>query len=160
MPTSSGSVATPSSERPGGGWQLIDFQASQFGTRDEVSFTINLGISFAELQIGEEHRPSLGQAHIRQRIGWLLDARGDLWWNLDTESDWAAVAAEVTNALVARAIPWFEAIGTLDEVLAATRRHPKFIETWQLARLSVLAERAAHLELADKLRHLARPEAD
>jgi Domain of unknown function (DUF4304) len=28
------------------GSMLIDFQASQFGTRHDVSFTVNLGVSF------------------------------------------------------------------------------------------------------------------
>ena len=33
--------------RVDGGWQVIDFQASQFGSRDQVSFTINLGTALA-----------------------------------------------------------------------------------------------------------------
>jgi hypothetical protein len=65
------------------GWTVIDFQASQFGTRDDVSFTINLGVSFAELQATDEGPPSLGRAHMRQRIGRLLDGSRDRWWPLD-----------------------------------------------------------------------------
>ena len=45
------------------GWTLIDFQASQFGTRDDVSFTINLGISFIELQPRGQAPP--GADHVK-----------------------------------------------------------------------------------------------
>ncbi|MEA2313050.1 MAG: hypothetical protein QOE28_3018 [Solirubrobacteraceae bacterium] len=29
-------------------WQVVDFQASQFGSRDGVRFTINLGVALRE----------------------------------------------------------------------------------------------------------------
>jgi hypothetical protein len=144
----------------GRGWQLIDFQASQFGTRDEISFTINLGISFGELRTGEKGPPSLGRAHIRQRIGRLLDANEDFWWNLDRASDFDAVATEVNIALVSKGIPWLEARSMLDQVLAETRRDPSFIESWHLARLSALTERSAQPELAGELRLLSQRGAD
>ncbi len=55
------------------GWIAIDFQVSQFGTREHVSFTINLAINFVELRPVDEDQPSLGKAHIEvQRIGSLL----------------------------------------------------------------------------------------
>ena len=80
------------------GWTLIDFQASQFGTRDDVSFAVNLGVSFVELQQADEGEPSLTRAHIRQRIGAVLDRPGDVWWNLRPTSNHTAVGGEVKQA--------------------------------------------------------------
>jgi hypothetical protein len=141
------------------GWTLIDFQASQFGTRDDVSFTINLGVSFPELQQADEGSPSLGRAHIRQRIGAVLDRRQDVWWDLHPTSDHAAIFAEVKEALGRAAIPWLEERAILDNVLAAARSDAQFIERWHLSRLSVLAQRIGSASLAEKLRALAQREA-
>lgn len=33
----------------GSGWQVVDFQASQWGSRDDVRFTINLWVGLTEL---------------------------------------------------------------------------------------------------------------
>jgi hypothetical protein len=110
------------------GWTLIDFRASQFGTRNDVSFTINLGVIFAELQATDEGSPSLGRAHIRQRIGRLLDGSGDLWWKLDSGSDFTAVAAEVTDAVLHAAIPWLDQRAALADLLAGADQDPEFIE--------------------------------
>ena len=92
------------------GWIAIDFQASQFGTREHVSFTINLAINFVELRTVDEDQPSLGKAHIDfQRIGSLLpDKRHDHWWKLDPEDNLDNVAREVIRDLDQYAIPWLE----------------------------------------------------
>jgi len=140
------------------GWTLVDFQASQFGTREEVSFTINLGVSFVELQADEGGAPSLGRALIRERIGRLLDASGDIWWNLDPDSDVAAVATTINDAVTREAIPWLDARASLAQLLSAARADPNFIESWHLSRLSVLATDANRLALAlaEELRHLSQ----
>src|SRR3712207_9332587 len=44
------------------GWQVIDFQASQWGSRDDVRFTINLWVGVSELADAE------ADAHVQQRI--------------------------------------------------------------------------------------------
>lgn len=143
--------------RADAGWTLIDFQASQFGTRDEVSFTVNLGVSFVELQQADEGQPSLTRAHIRQRIGAVLDRPGDAWWNLHPTSNQTAVGDEVKEALDRAAIPWLEQRPVL-ETFSQPRSNAHFIEPWHLSRLGVLAERAGEAGLADELRELAQRE--
>lgn len=143
----------------GHGWILIDFQASQFGSRDKVSFTINLGVSFFELQPPDEAPPSLGRAHVRERIGRVISTSGDIWWSLDPASDLTTVAVEVTELLSREAIPWLEQRVDLADVLAATQLDASFVEPWQLARLRVLAERAEQHALADQLDQLSRRQA-
>jgi hypothetical protein len=112
---------------------LIDFQASQFGTRDNVSFTINLGVVFSEISGLEGRTATLGRAHVRQRIGPLLGHRQDKWWDLDAGSDYAAVAADIAAALRSTAIPWLE--GAHHAYPGACRVRSDltgFLESWHL----------------------------
>jgi hypothetical protein len=132
----------------------IDFQASQFGTRDEVRFTNNLGLNFVEFQDGADGLPSLG-GHIHQRIGWLLPRGRDYWWKLDPTSDLDAVGAEIIASLDEHALPWLEEREVLETVLAAVRSDPDFIKPWQISPLSVLAARSGDTQLAVELRELA-----
>jgi hypothetical protein len=46
-----------------GARHTVEFQASQFGSRDAVRFTINLGVDYPELD---------DPWQLRVRIGWLL----------------------------------------------------------------------------------------
>ena len=71
-----------------------------------MSFTVNLGVSFVELQQAEEGSPSLTRTHIRQRAGAVLDQNKDARReDLHTTSDQTAVASEVKEALGRGAIP-------------------------------------------------------
>ena len=55
----------------GGGWQIIDFQASAWGSRDEVRFTINLASAVEGLPKrsawDETTPPPEHGAHLRRR---------------------------------------------------------------------------------------------
>jgi hypothetical protein len=139
------------------GWTLVDFQASQFGSRDDVSFTINLGVNFAELRPPGEGQPSLGKAHLQQRIGALLDRGKDVWWSLTSNSDFDALAAEINGVLKQTAIPWLQERTVLQDVLAALDDDSEFLASWQRGRLSVLAERRGQEALADRLRRRYPP---
>src|SRR4051812_45735763 len=71
-----------------GGWQVIDFQASQFGSRDKVHFTINVGTAYPELRRDDEawtdeHSPPEYDLHVRERIAWLMGEDRDKWWAVD-----------------------------------------------------------------------------
>jgi Domain of unknown function (DUF4304) len=48
------------------GWQVVDFQASAWGSRDDVRFTINLWVGVTELEGAE------ADAQVQQRVGALL----------------------------------------------------------------------------------------
>ena len=57
------------------GCGIVNVQKSQFGSRHEARFTINLGVTI------------------------------DRWWNLDHETDLASLTAEILPLLVDRALP-------------------------------------------------------
>jgi hypothetical protein len=67
---------------------VINVQKSAWGTRDEISFTVNLGVRWDEAshifatRVGPQG-PSESKCHIRQRLG-ILDKRPrDIWWAVD-----------------------------------------------------------------------------
>lgn len=138
------------------GWIAIDFQASQFGTRKSVSFTINLAINFVELRVPGEDQPSLGRAHIdAQRIGALLPQARDFWWSLEPETDLASTSDELIRDLDQYAIPWLERRQVFSETLTALRADPDFLKPIQLSRLSVLADQTGKGDLSAELRRLS-----
>jgi hypothetical protein len=101
--------------RVGRSWQIIDFQASQFGSRDDVSFTINLAVALDELPRAAgtwdaTKPPSEYHAQLRERIGNLMEAGEDHWWPLDESTDAAqlALADELIGIVRRVGLPWLE----------------------------------------------------
>ena len=138
------------------GWTLIDFQASQFGTRDDVRFTINLGVNFVELQGQSKGPPSLGRTHIDERIGAVISReRQNLWWDLAPGSNFEAIGSEVIAILDEHAVPWLTSREALEAVLVGVRLDPDFIKPWRVAQLGVCAKRSGDLQLAAELSELA-----
>jgi hypothetical protein len=138
------------------GWIAIDFQASQFGTRERVSFTVNLAVHFVELREDADDRLTLGLAHIdHQRIGHLLPQARDFWWHLEPETDVKSVSDELVSDLDRYAIPWLERRQVFSEALIELRVDPAFIQPFQISRLSVLARRVGKDDLSDELRRLS-----
>lgn len=138
------------------GWIAIDFQASQFGTRESVSFTINLAINVVELRADGDDRLSLGLTHIdHQRIGHLLPQARDFWWRLEPETDLKFVSGELVRDLDRYAIPWLEQRQVFGAALAAVRVDPTFVRPIHISRLGVLAGRVGKDDLSAELRWLS-----
>lgn len=98
-------------------YQSVNFQASQWGTSGEGSFTANLGVSSPTLYssfTGREFPRNPGTAlwPINVRIGSLLPARCDLWWQVTDRTDLNALGVEVATALRDYALPFFDRIRT------------------------------------------------
>lgn len=93
--------------RGDGTWGVINFQKSQWNTRDYMRFTINVGVEADVLRVDSrrEQPPHCATCSIDERIGALL-GRGDTWWELRGPDDLVAVADEVEQALRACAIPF------------------------------------------------------
>ena len=103
--------------------QAVHFQASQWGTRANGSFTINLGISSPVLYsvfTGKEppKNPATALWPINLRIGQLMPENLDRWWEVSGTSDISSVEAEVLHALKCYAIPYFDRITSIDSLSA------------------------------------------
>jgi hypothetical protein len=86
------------------GWEIVDFQASQWGSRDNVRFTINL-------QVG-----------VPQRLGALIADGEDRWWSGDADTDVVQLTEELRTLLADHALPWLEERSSLEQLL--DRRGP------------------------------------
>jgi Domain of unknown function (DUF4304) len=76
-----------------GAWQVVDFQASQWGNRDDVRFTINLWVGVPDLATEE----SAGDPQLEQRIGALTGAGEDHWWSVDADTNVPRLAEELRS---------------------------------------------------------------
>ena len=129
-----------------GARQSLEFQASQFGSRDDVKFTINLGIDYAELD---------DPWQLRVRIGRLLQGGEDVWWGFDDTTDVSELAAELVH-VINGARAWFDELATFGQAESVLKRRPDLLDIGSLDRLAVLCRRAGFDELAS----VARAEAD
>lgn len=109
--------------RVGGDWEVINVQRSAFSDRDDIRFTVNLGVAYAQLREVDLERWAAGQrpgensAHLRIRIGTLID-RQDRWWQVGPATIPSTTGRELTDALSTFGIPWLEARSSIERVAA------------------------------------------
>lgn len=95
--------------------QAILFQTNKYHRPERGSFTINLGVSVAlppERMGGRPTDPGFALWPIQQRIGSVMSARRDIWWEVDTRTDVEALGLEIARTLLDCAIPFFERYAT------------------------------------------------
>ena len=108
-------------------WALLGFQKSRQPYADSVKFTVNITVVAREIwevwRKASPHLPARPHANVsygpgsrqldpevragywQQRIGVLMPARNDYWWEIQADSDTTHVAQEVTAAIRDYAIP-------------------------------------------------------
>ena len=116
--------------------QVVNFQMGPYEVGDAVElpglrenlygeFAVNLGVFLDEIHasLEEYSRPNfVAESHceIRKRLGELMPAEGDVWWNLDHESE--VLAADVGAALERFGVPWLDRLASRDSILQAWYR--------------------------------------
>jgi len=106
--------------------QIVNVQGSWTNYKDQGQFTINLAVYFPEAarlhgQFKITNRPSESDCMISQRIGLLMPARRDHWWNFDSTSDLDQIAKEVVAACTNFALPWLEEHSTIEGAIQFSR---------------------------------------
>jgi hypothetical protein len=101
-------------------YQAVHFQASQWGTSSEGSFTVNLGISSPTLYASFTGRefpknPATVLWPVSARIGSLMPSHCDLWWEVSERTDLDTLGIEVASALRDHALPYLDRIRTPDQ---------------------------------------------
>lgn len=124
----------------------LELQASQFGSRDDVEFTINLGIDYEELS---------DPSQLRVRLGRLLPSGADTWWELDDSTNIGELAAQLVAVIEERALPWFDERATFSQARQLLEQRPDRFDIGSLDRLAVLCRRAGFDDVAS----IARAEA-
>ncbi len=105
--------------RRGDDWAIIDLQKhSLASTRENIRFTINVGVWFRDLEDATRVAPpSIVECHWWDRAGHEPFEKGEHWWIIDNETVSAVLARRLVGAIVA-ALPNLER--HLDEVAVLT----------------------------------------
>jgi hypothetical protein len=139
----------------------VNFQASAWGSRDAGRFTINLGVSSTALFEGFTGRrfpkqPSSALWPINVRIGRLMPAPADLWWDVDSNTDVAKLGDEIAAALRDYVLPFFSSLSTRQQLIAAVQQRAATLRIFPAPVRLVLAIVAAEdgdIERARSLLH-------
>lgn len=123
---------------------VLNVQASQWSSQEELKFTVNLGAFYPELnglmQVASwadpgASGPTEAQCHVRQRLGNLTDSQRDTWWELRVGMPTQAVATEVMEAVRDRGLPWFREMADFESAWRLAERRGREVEAAALALL-------------------------
>jgi hypothetical protein len=100
---------------------VVNVQASQFSTADDLSFTLNMGAFYPEVHARlpfQSSQPSASgptepQCHVRTRIGTLMPGRPDKWWKLGPRETTASVGTQVMEAFTTYGQPWLTRVSEI-----------------------------------------------
>lgn len=92
---------------------LVGFQGSRSNTAEEARFTVNLAV-ISEATWKQGWRPWWGKPSATvqgpvgtyMRLGELMPQHDDVWWELAPNTETAALAAEVVEAVRQFGLPW------------------------------------------------------
>jgi hypothetical protein len=104
-----------------GNAEIIEFQKSDKSTENRVMFTINLGLVCGALLDQERmdiHRSTILDAHLRNRLGSLLEPANDTWWDLTPSTEIDSLAAELSSLLSTKGVPYLENYKNSDQLIA------------------------------------------
>lgn len=96
---------------------LIEFQRSISNSSENLKFTVNLGVVCGELldrgPFGDRgpagiQNARIIDAHLRERIGFLLPNRYDKWWEITIKTDTVSLAQEIVGLLVDKGVPYIK----------------------------------------------------
>jgi hypothetical protein len=111
------------------GWGEVNFQKSQFGSRLETRFTINLGVSLDRLTAARGGdpgmRPPEHEWQWRSRIAAAVGDPNDRWWDLDLGTDLGSLSDEILPLLIDRGLPLIEQRLTEDGFAATLAASPR-----------------------------------
>lgn len=91
-------------------WGIINFQKSTGNTKEKIKFTINIGIAsraiFDFYYPDVKHDPpSVWNCHYRQRAGYLLPERSDIWWEINISTSIQPMFDKIKNIILEYALP-------------------------------------------------------
>lgn len=104
----------------------VHFQASQWGSSDGGRFTVNLVVTCPFLYTiwtGRDFpkNPASTLFPVTSRIGRLMPARRDHWWEVDALTDQEALSRDVVAVVLEFGVPFFDAFQSTEVMLARLR---------------------------------------
>lgn len=111
---------------------VINIQSWRYNQGDSGRFTVNLGVFVPYVYeswfgVQAPGHPRETACMIRERIGFVMDGiRGqgprDVWWEINTGSDPAALAESVGMAILDYGIPYLNQFNSMDSVIHILER--------------------------------------
>jgi hypothetical protein len=89
---------------------VVDFQRSNANEASRLRFTVNVAVLSAVVAAANgSNVDKLGASdgHLRERIGSLL-GKGDLWWNIEPDTNLETLCDEVASAVRDCAVPYLD----------------------------------------------------
>jgi hypothetical protein len=110
----------------GGLVHAIRFQGSQFGSKDEGSFTVNLSVSSKPIYEAWTGRPfpanpATALFPIQERIGHFMEERRDHWWQVTESSNMEKLSLSVAATVVRVADTFFNRYASIEAMLDELR---------------------------------------
>jgi len=103
---------------------LIEVQGSRSSTNQEVLFTVNVGVFVPALiypDVRDVTRPSIPDAHWRERLGFLCPEQKDLWWKVSSAHEALDAAEDVAARNQRFALPALAGIGNTNALATVWR---------------------------------------
>jgi hypothetical protein len=131
--------------------QIINIQKSQWGSKNEISFTINTGIFVPEYWRGWTYNagkdvpafPIEISCLIRKRIG-RLRHQNDTWYDVNERSEENVLVQQMKENVHQYILPYFETIKCTEDVLAIIKQYDPQEDV--LGRLILYGELKMHEE--------------
>jgi len=107
--------------------RMLNVQGSSWNSPESACFTVNLGIWFEEAAklAGapsiKNRRPPEYQCTVRERIGFLLDPPGDMWWTIAGPTDVPVAGESVSSAIAGASLPWLDEVADPRSAIARLR---------------------------------------
>jgi hypothetical protein len=92
---------------------MVQLQKSTKTTASKLVATVNLGVfsrTLGSKQPYPVNKPTIPQCHWSERIGFLLSAQHDVWWEVSGREQAVAVGAEIAGLLQKHALPAMEEV--------------------------------------------------
>jgi hypothetical protein len=105
------------------GWgKIVNFQKSMFYNKEHIHFTINTGLYLSEAEQFHCGTQSFEKFHesmcmVRQRIGYLSDAKKDLWFDIDNNVNKEAFIQTIEGYVANYIIPYLDDINSKDDII-------------------------------------------
>ena len=119
--------------------QIINIQGSWTNYDNKGQFTVNLAVYFPEAakvhgSFRITDRPIASDCIVNQRIGHLMPAQRDYWWDFDSKSDLDKIAQEVGSACVKYGLPWLDEYSTIEGAIkfSLSRKTPYWAAIFSL----------------------------
>jgi hypothetical protein len=97
---------------------FVQLQSSSKTTSATLVATVNLGVFSRTVanKVRNTRKPSILEAHWRERVGFLLDEPTDKWWQISSEQQAIAAAEELSEILLKSALPKFHTLSSSESL--------------------------------------------